>query len=96
MKEREKGVYSCITLSDIHFGAQDPEKLYNELKEGVLKKTNQGFVFCEFIQIPPPTEPVVKNTATRFIQDEEFVKFTEIVTPNTARCISKLIQISCI
>lgn len=37
MKEKEKGVYSCVTLSDIHFGAQDPEKLYNELKEGVLK-----------------------------------------------------------
>lgn len=87
----------AFTFEDIFLLAETPkEKLQNALqelvKEGVLKKTNQGFVFCEFIQIPPPTEPVVKNTATRFIQDEEFVKFTEIVTPNTKNLTSQELE----
>lgn len=87
----------AFTFEDIFLLAETPkEKLQNALQElieeGVLKKTNQGFVFCEFKQIPPPTEPVVKNTETRFIQDEEFVKFTEIVAPNTKNLTSQELE----
>ena len=87
----------AFTFEDIFLLAETPkEKLQNALQElveeGILKKTNQGFVFCEFKQIPPSTEPVVKNTATRFIQDEEFVKFTEIVAPNTKNLTSQELE----
>lgn len=87
----------AFTFEDIFLLAETPkEKLQNALQElieeGVLKKTNQGFVLCEFKQIPPPTEPVVKNTATRFIQDEEFVKFAEMFTPNIKNLTSQELE----
>lgn len=87
----------AFTFEDIFLLAETPkEKLQNALQElideGVLKKTNQGFVFCEFKQIPPPTEPVVKNTSTRFIPDEDFVKFVEITTPNIKNLTSKELE----
>lgn len=87
----------AFTFEDIFLLAETPkEKLQSALQElldeGVLKKTNQGFVFCEFKQIPPPTEPVVKNTSTRFIPDEDFVKFVEITTPNIKNLTSKELE----
>lgn len=87
----------AFTFEDIFLLAETPkEKLQSALQElideGVLKKTNQGYVFCEFKQIPPPTEPVVRNTATRFIQDEDFVKFVEINTPNIKNLTSKELE----
>ena len=77
----------AFTFEDIFLLAETPkEKLQNTLQEliteGVLKKTNQGFVYCEFKQIPPSTEPVVRNFAPKVVQEEDFVKFTEIYTPN--------------
>lgn len=87
----------AFTFEDIVLLAETPkEKLQSALQElideGVLKKTNQGYVFCEFKQIPPPTEPVVRNMATRFIQDEDFVKFTEINTPNIKNLTSQELE----
>lgn len=87
----------AFTFEDIFLLAETPkEKLQSALQElieeGVLKKTNQGFVFCEFKQIPPPTEPVVRNTATRFIQNEGFVKFVEINTPNIKNLTSQELE----
>lgn len=87
----------AFTFEDIFLLAETPkEKLQSALQElideGVLKKTSQGYVFCEFKQIPPPTEPVVRNTATRFIQDEDFVKFTEINTPNIKNLTSQELE----
>lgn len=87
----------AFTFEDIFLLAETPkEKLQNALQElideGVLKKTNQGYVFCEFKQIPPPTEPVVRNSETRFIQDEDFVKFTEINTPNIKNLTSQELE----
>ena len=87
----------AFTFEDILLLAETPkEKLQNALQElieeGLLKKTNQGFVFCELKQIPPPTEPVVKNTETRFIQDEDFVKFVEIATHNIKNLISQELE----
>ena len=87
----------AFTFEDIFLLAETPkEKLQNTLQElideGVLKKTNQGYVFCEFKQIPPPTEPVVRNTATKFIQDEDFVKFVEITTLNIKNLTSKELE----
>lgn len=87
----------AFTFEDIFLLAETPkEKLQSTLQElideGVLKKTNQGYVFCEFKQIPLPTEPVVRNTATRFIQDKDFVKFVEINTPNIKNLTSKELE----
>lgn len=87
----------AFTFEDIFLLAETPkEKLQSALQElieeGVLKKTNQGYVFCEFKQIPPPTEPVVRNTATKFIQDEDFVEFTEINTPNIKNLTSQELE----
>lgn len=87
----------AFTFEDIFLLAETPkEKLLDALQEliseGVLKKTIQGFVYCEFKQIPPPTEPVVKNFTTKFIRDEEFVKFAEILTPDIKNLTSQELE----
>lgn len=58
-------------------------------KEGVLKKINQGYIFCEFKQIPHPTEPVVKNESIKFIRDEAPVAFSGFCTPNITNLTAK-------
>ena len=83
-----------FTFNDIFLLAEtSKEELKNTLqklvKEGVLKSTNQGFIFCEFKQIPPPTEPVVKSAKTRFINEKDFVKFDEVTIPNTKNLTSQ-------
>lgn len=77
----------AFTFYEIYLLAETPkEDLQNALQElitkGVLKKTNQGFVFCEFQQFPPPTEPLVKNETVKFIRDEDYVKFADICSSN--------------
>lgn len=84
----------AFTFDEIFVLAETPKdkllKALQELiKEGFLKKTNQGFVFCEFTQIPPPTEPVVKNESIKFIRDEDYVTFLEIYTPNVTNLTAK-------
>ncbi len=87
----------AFTFEDIFLLAETPkEELQTELqeliKEGVLKKTNQGFVYSEFIQIPPPTESLVKNIATRVIHNEDFVKFAEFYTPKARNLSPKELE----
>lgn len=77
----------AFTFDEIFMLAETPKdellKALQELiNEEVLKKTNQGYIFCEFKQIPPPTEPVVKNESIKFIRDEDYVAFSEFYTPN--------------
>ncbi len=56
------------------------------------KRLIKDLFFVNLNKFPPPTEPVVKNTATKFIQDEEFVKFTEIITQNTKNLTSQELE----
>lgn len=84
----------AFTFEDMFLLAEAPkEELQNALQEliteGVLKKTTQGFVYCEFKQIPPSTEPVVRDFVQRGVQEKEFVKFTEIYTPNIKNLTSQ-------
>ena len=76
-----------FTFNDIFLLAEtSKEELKNSLqklvKEGVLKNTNQGFIFGKFKQIPPPAEPAVKSAKTRFINEKDFIKFDEVTIPD--------------
>ena len=87
----------AFTFEDIFLLAETPKEillsiLQELVDEGTLKKTNQEFVCCEFKQTPPPTEPVVKNTITKCIWHEDFVKFAEIDTPNTKNLTSQELE----
>lgn len=87
----------AFTFEDIFLLAETPKEillsiLQELVDEGTLKKTNQEFVCCEFKQTPPPTEPVVKNTITKCIRHEDFVKFAEIDTPNTKNLTSQELE----
>lgn len=42
-----------------------------------MKNTAQGYIYCEFDYIPPPTAPTVKGEAVTFVRDDDYVKFSE-------------------
>ena len=53
------------------------------VKENILKETSQGYVYCEFDYIPPPTEPKVKAESVKFVRDDDFIKFkTKSLVPD--------------
>ena len=57
--------------------AEMQEKLDNLVDENILKKTAQGYIYCEFDYVPPPTAPTVKGEAVTFVRDDDYVKFSE-------------------
>lgn len=83
-----------FTFEDIFLLAETPKEellkgLQELVNEGTLKKTTQGFVYCEFKQFPPPTEPVVRNSVTKSVHNEDFVKFVEINNPKIKNLTSQ-------
>lgn len=75
-----------FTFDDMYMLAETPkeelqEALQELINENILKKTQQGYIYCELEQIPPPTEPVVRNKITKFVRDDDYIKFQEILIP---------------
>ena len=72
----------AFSFNDIFSLAELPkeelqEKLDKLVEENILKKTTQGYIYCEFDYIPPPTAPTVKGEAVTFVRDDDYVKFSE-------------------
>lgn len=75
-----------FTFDDMYMLAETPkeelqEALQELINENILKKTQQGYIYCELEQIPLPTEPVVRNETTKFVRDDDYIKFQEILIP---------------
>ena len=71
-----------FTFNDIFTLAETPkvelqEKLDKLVEENVLKETSQGYIYCEIDYMPPPTAPVVKDETVRFINNEDYINFSE-------------------
>ena len=72
----------AFSFNDIFSLAELPkeelqEKLDKLVEENILKKTTQGYIYCEFDYVPPPTAPTVKGEAVTFVRDDDYVKFSE-------------------
>lgn len=72
----------AFSFNDIFSLAEMPreelqEKLNKLIEENILKHTAQGYIYCEFDYIPPPTAPTVKGEAVTFVRDDDYVKFSE-------------------
>lgn len=72
----------AFSFNDIFSLAEMPreelqEKLNKLIEENILKNTAQGYIYCEFDYIPPPTAPTVKGEAVTFVRDDDYVKFSE-------------------
>lgn len=71
-----------FTFNDIFLMAEIPkeelqEKLNKLIEENILKRTTQGYIYCDFDYMPPPTAPTVKGESITFVEDEDYVKFSE-------------------
>lgn len=72
----------AFSFNDIFSLAEMPreelqEKLNKLVEENILKNTAQGYIYCEFDYIPPPTVPTVKGETVTFVRDDDYVKFSE-------------------
>lgn len=68
----------AFTFDDIFLLAETPKKEVKEaledlIKENILKKTSQGFVYCDLEQVPPPTEPLVIGRTKADENKPEFI-----------------------
>ena len=71
-----------FTFNDIFLLAETPkeelqEKLNKLVKENVLKKTAQCYIYCEFDYIPEPIVQTVKKESVTIEKNDDFAKFAQ-------------------
>lgn len=78
----------AFTFEELYVLAETPKDelkqiLQTMVKENILKKTSQGYVYCKFDYVPPPAKPEVKAETVKFVRDNDFIKFkTKSIIPD--------------